>query len=95
MVVTIPISGRFLAASRNLFRLFTRNSGSLPARSSSTNWNPPEVPTPEIAGGEKAKTVPWGRVRSLRFSFALMTWNCSSMCLRSSHGCSVTQKNAL
>ena len=40
----MPISGRLRAASRNLFRLFTRNSDSRPERSSSTNWNPPEVP---------------------------------------------------
>ena len=48
-----------------------------------------------MAGGEKAKTVPFGSVRSFRFNFALITWNCCSMSFRWCHGSRVTQKNAL
>src|SRR5439155_351876 len=51
-VLTMPaISLRFCAAAMNLFRLSARNWTSFPARSSSTNVNPPEVPTPGIDGG--------------------------------------------
>src|SRR3989475_2797913 len=48
VVVTPAISGRFRAAARNVFKLLARNSTSLPARSSRTKVNPPEVPTPGI-----------------------------------------------
>ena len=38
---------------------------SFPPRSSRTNVNPPEVPTPGIAGGEKLKAVPCGSLAEL------------------------------
>src|SRR5467141_3716929 len=46
VVLKPAISGRFLAAVRNVCRLDARNCTSPPARSSSANVNPPEVPTP-------------------------------------------------
>ena len=61
VVFTVAISGRFRAAARNLSTLAARNSMSPPARSSRTNVNPPEVPTPGIAGGENENATPWGR----------------------------------
>ncbi len=59
-----PISGRFRAAAMNVFKLFERNWTSLPARSSRTKVNPPEVPTPGIAGGEKPNATPSGSLLS-------------------------------
>ena len=73
VVLIAPISGRLRAAARNLSRLSARNWTSRPARSSSTNVNPPEVPTPGIAGGEKLKTVPCGNLLSCWFSRALIS----------------------
>ena len=60
VVLTPAISGRLRAAAMNVFRLLARNWTSLPARSSSTNVNPPEVPTPGMAGGEKSNAIPSG-----------------------------------
>src|SRR5438552_1665602 len=52
VVFKLAISGRFRAATRNAFRFEVRNSTSLPARSSRTQVNPPEVPTPALARGD-------------------------------------------
>src|ERR1700687_5665729 len=60
----------------NLSRLPARNATSRPARSSSTNWNPPEVPTPGIAGGEKLKAVPCGNLLSCSFKRCFISWYC-------------------
>ena len=68
---------------------------SAPARSSRMNVKPPAVPTPGMAGGEKAKAMPSGSLLSSRFRWALMAAYCSSGFVRSSHGFSVTKKKAL
>ena len=68
------ISGRLLAAPMNLLRLVARNCTSLPARSSRTNVNPPEVPTPGIAGGEKLIAKPSGILLSSRFTVWIISW---------------------
>ncbi len=47
-------SGLLRASSRNLRRFSARKSIPFPARSSSMNVIPPEVPMPGMAGGEKA-----------------------------------------
>ena len=47
-------SGRFRAAARNFSVFSARNAGSLPARSSSMNVTPADVPMPGMAGGENA-----------------------------------------
>src|ERR1700730_13292498 len=62
VVLTPAISGRLRAAVRNVFKLVARNCTSLPARSSRTNVNPPEVPTPGMAGGGKTKSNPLGQL---------------------------------
>ena len=59
-----PISGRLRAASTNLPTFCARKPMSLPERSSSMKVNPPEVPTPGIAGGGKAKAIPSGNPAS-------------------------------
>src|ERR1700721_970981 len=79
VVLIEPISGRLRAAARNLSKLAARNCTSFPARSSSTYVNPPEVPTPGIAGGAKLKTVPTGRLLSCWFRRALISWYCSAL----------------
>src|SRR5260370_40345708 len=62
VVLTFAISGRLRAAARNLFRLSARNWTSLPARSSRTKVNPPEVPTPGMAGGGEEEGEAFGSV---------------------------------
>ncbi len=57
VVVTLASSGRFLAASMNFFVLAARKSMSFPARSWRMKVTPPEVPTPMMAGGGKAKPM--------------------------------------
>ena len=57
--------------------------------------NPPEVPTPGIAGGEKLNATPSGSVLSSRFRRALMAWNCTALVFRSSQSSMVTKMNAL
>ena len=49
-----------------------RYATSLPARSSSMKLKPPEVPTPEIAGGEKANACPAGILSSLALTESIM-----------------------
>ena len=66
------ISGRLRAASRNVPRFLARNCTSFPARSSRTKVNPPDVPTPGIAGGEKLKAIAAGNRLNSRFRCALM-----------------------
>src|SRR5258708_9634608 len=73
VVLKPAISGRFRAAIRNVCRLDARNSTSLPARSSSANVNPPEVPTPGIAGGENEKAIPSGICESSRLMRCLIS----------------------
>src|SRR5205085_1833654 len=95
-VVIIPLSsGRFLAASRNVFRLLERKETSLPARSSKTKVNPPDVPTPGMTGGGNANAIPSLKPESSLFKLALIAWYCSSGFVRSLHGLNVTKKNAL
>ena len=60
VVITEANSGRLRAASRNALAFLARNSTSWPERSSSMNVAPPEVPTPGIAGGGKAKACASG-----------------------------------
>jgi hypothetical protein len=59
------------------------------------NWNPPEVPTPGIAGGGKANARPSVRPASCLLMFALMAVYVYSGFVRSLHGLNVTKKNAL
>ena len=51
---------------------------SLPERSSRMNVNPPEAPTPGIAGGVIENAMPSGRVLSLRFRnrTSSAAWSC-------------------
>ena len=77
-MVRLPISGRLRAAAMNLFRLSDRNLTSPPERSSRMKVNPPEVPTPGMAGGEKPKATPSGSLLNSAFRRALMAWNCSA-----------------
>src|SRR6266699_7063344 len=93
--ISVPSSGRLLAASKNVFRFCARNPTSLPARSSSINVNPPEVPTPGIGGGGNAKAIPSLRVERYLFRRALIAGYCSSGFVRSLQGLKVTKKNAL
>ena len=83
-MVRLPISGRLRAAAMNLFTLSDRNWTSSPDRSSRMNVNPPDVPTPGMAGGEKPKATPSGSLLNSAFRRALMAWNCSARVLRSS-----------
>ena len=59
------------------------------------NWNPPEVPTPGIAGGGNAKAIPSVSPASCLLMFALMAAYCSSGLVRSLQGLNVTKKKAL
>ncbi len=47
------------------------------------NVNPPDVPTPGMAGGEKPKATASGSLLSSRLRWALMAWNCSARVFRS------------
>ncbi len=95
VVARKPISGRLRAAAMNVLKFCVRNSTSLPARSSRTNVNPPEVPTPGIAGGEKSNAIPSGISLNFWFSRVLISWNCSALDFLASQSSSVTKKNAL
>ncbi len=56
----------------NLFRFSVRNDASCePERSSSMKVKPPEVPTPGMDGGEKAKACASGSLASSAFSCEL------------------------
>ena len=90
------ISGRLRAAAMNLFRLAARNGTSLPARSSRTNVNPPDVPTPGIAGGEKSEGDPFGKLAQLRIQVLLDRLKLFVLLrLRSPQSFSVTKKKPL
>src|SRR5580704_3217472 len=95
VVLRFEISGRFLAAVKNVFTLFARNSTSAPERSSSANVKPPEVPTPGIDGGENENAMPSGSCDNERLMCCLISCNCTERDFRSSHGFSVTKKNPL
>src|ERR1700732_173486 len=95
VVLRPAISGRLRASVRKVSRFDERNLRSIPARSSKTKVNPPEVPTPGMAGGEKEKATPSGSDDSCSLMCCLIAWSCSGGEVRSSHGFNVTKKKAL
>src|ERR1700741_5566787 len=95
VVLSPASSGRFRASVRKVLRFDDRKSRSLPARSSSTNVNRPDVPIPGMAGGEKEKAIPYGSDDRSALIRCLMAWSCSERDFRSSQGFSVTKKKAL
>ena len=68
---------------------------SLPARSSRMNVTPPAVPTPWMAGGEKAKALPCGSWPSSRLRRAMMAGAFSSGRSRSDQSLSLMKKKPL
>ena len=84
-------SGRCRAAARNFAVFSARNAGSLPARSSSMNVTPPDVPMPGITGGENANACASGRPASRMFRFRMMTSAVSPCLSRSPQSSSVTK----
>ena len=64
-MVTRASSGRFRAAAMNFWVFSARKAISLPARSSRMKVTPPAVPTPWMAGGEKAKAFALGELAQL------------------------------
>ena len=72
-----------------------RKSTVPPERSCRTKFTPPEVPTPGMAGGEKAKAMADGSAASWAFTRRMMLLYCVCGVVRSSHGLSVTKKNEL
>src|SRR4029079_16145499 len=95
VVLSPASSGRLRASVRKVLRFDDRHSRYLPARSSSTNVNPPDVPMPGMAGGEKEKAIASGNDDRATLIRCLMAWSCSSRDFRSSQGFSVTKKKAL
>ena len=92
VVFRLLSSGRFLAACRNRCKFASRNARSLPERSSRMKVNPPEAPTPGMAGGVMENAMPSGMVpsRRLRNRTSSVAW--SSLDLRSSQGFSLMKK---
>jgi hypothetical protein len=84
-----------LAAARNFWVFSQRKLISLPARSSRIKVTPPAVPMPGMAGGEKAKAMPWGSLPNSRFRLAMMASYFSSGFFRSCQGLRVTKKKPL
>jgi hypothetical protein len=54
----------------------------LATRSSSMKLKPPDVPTPEMAGGEKANARPAGILSSLALTDSMIDWMLVSLVLR-------------
>ena len=88
-------SGRLAAAAMKVWVCPARNSTVPPERSCRTKFTPPEVPTPGMAGGEKAKAMADGSMASCPFTRRMMALYCVSAEVRSPHGLRVTKKNAL
>ena len=68
---------------------------SFPDRSSRTKVAPPEVPTPGMAGGGKAKAMASVNPLSSRFRWSLMASYCSSGFFLAAHSSSVMKKKEL
>ena len=71
-MLRLAISGRLRAASRKVARFLARNWTSPPERSSRMKVNPPDVPTPGMAGGEKPKATAVGNLLNSWFRCALI-----------------------
>ena len=95
VVVTPASSGRWRAASTNVRTFPARKAMSLPARSSSRKVTPPEVPTPGMAGGEKAKARAPGIRERAPLRRRLMASYFSSGALRSAQSWRVMKKKLL
>src|SRR6201986_2623565 len=95
VVLSPASSGRLRASVRKVLRFDDRNSRSLPARSSSTNVNPPDVPMTGRAGGEKEKASPSGSDDRSALILFLMALSCYALEFRSSQRFRVTLKNVL
>ena len=88
-------SGRLAAAAMKICVCSAKNGTVPPERSCKTKFTPPEVPTPGMAGGEKAKAMADGSMASLPLIERSMALYCVSGEVRSPHGLRVTKKNAL
>ncbi len=94
-MLRLAISGRLRASAMNLFRLLLRKATSCPERSSSKNVNPPDVPTPGIAGGEKLKATPSGSLLNSAFRCCLIACICCARSLRLPHSLKAIHPKAL
>src|ERR1700723_430555 len=95
VVLSPASSGSLRASVKSVWRFDEKNSRSLPARSSSTNVKPPDVPMPGMAGGEKENAIPSGSDERSVLIRCLMAWSCSERDFRSPQGFRVTKKKAL
>jgi len=85
LAVTAWNSGRFLAAARNLFTFWARNSTDFPLRSWSIMFAPPAVPIPGMAGGWKANARASGIWEKAMFSARTIPAADSFSVFRSAH----------